>query len=128
MKSRADAALFAAVFDTCDSAKVATLVTEDFEMFHDKGGRVASSGSQFVKDIAANVRTSENRGGLSRASRAGGGHTQVYRSTTTAPSRSPNIVSTTRAGQTRKTRRGRKLTHVWKKEPERLESWRVCEL
>jgi len=47
----ADQALFAAVFDTCDTAKLATMVTDDFEMFHDKGGLVATSGKQFVENI-----------------------------------------------------------------------------
>ena len=49
----ADAALFAAVFDTCDPAKVASLITEDFEMFHDKGGLIASSAAPFVRDMEA---------------------------------------------------------------------------
>ena len=47
----ADKALFAAVFDTCDTAKLATLVADDFEMFHDKGGLTSTSGGQFVKAI-----------------------------------------------------------------------------
>lgn len=45
----ADQVFFAAVFDTCDTAKLATLVTDDFEMFHDKGGRTAGSGAEFIK-------------------------------------------------------------------------------
>lgn len=45
----ADQIFFAAVFDTCDTVKLATLVTDDFEMFHDKGGRTAASGAEFVK-------------------------------------------------------------------------------
>jgi hypothetical protein len=32
-------------------ALLATLVTEDFEMYHDKGGLIATSGAQFVKSI-----------------------------------------------------------------------------
>ena len=47
----ADKALFAAVFDTCDTAGLAKMVTDDFEMFHDKGGRTATSGEQFTKAI-----------------------------------------------------------------------------
>ena len=31
-----DARLFAAVFDTCDTATLATLVTDDFEFFHEQ--------------------------------------------------------------------------------------------
>ena len=46
-----DAKLFAAVFDTCDIATLATLVTDDFEFFHDKDGLSSTSGAQFVKAI-----------------------------------------------------------------------------
>src|SRR5687768_15818725 len=48
----ADAAFFEAYFDTCDVAAVERYVTDDFEMFHDKGGRVATSGKAFVKSTA----------------------------------------------------------------------------
>src|SRR5437762_12627682 len=48
-----DKAFFAALFDACDPKALATMVTEDFEMFHDKGGRTSTSGAQFVKDIEA---------------------------------------------------------------------------
>src|SRR5262245_16305499 len=44
----ADAALFKAFFDDCDADAVRKLVTDDFEMFHDKGGRVITSGEQFA--------------------------------------------------------------------------------
>ena len=46
-----DRILFASVFDSCDTATLATLVTDDFEMYHDKGGLTAISGAQFVKSI-----------------------------------------------------------------------------
>jgi hypothetical protein len=46
-----DRMLFGAVFDTCDVQTLATLVTDDFEMFHDKGGLVSTSGAQFVESI-----------------------------------------------------------------------------
>ena len=46
-----DSKLFAAVFDSCDTATLATLVTDDFEMYHDKGGLTATSRGQFVKAI-----------------------------------------------------------------------------
>ena len=45
----ADAALFDTFFERCDPAKLATLVTPDFEMYHDKEGVVATSGDAFVK-------------------------------------------------------------------------------
>jgi hypothetical protein len=47
----ADAEFFKAVFDTCDLETVKQYVTDDFEMFHDKGGRVSTSGAQFVQAI-----------------------------------------------------------------------------
>ena len=46
-----DARLFAAVFDVCDIATLATMVTDDFEFFHDKDGLSSTSGAQFVKAI-----------------------------------------------------------------------------
>src|SRR5512138_2677231 len=46
---KADAEFFKAFFDTCDIETVRRYVTDDFEMFHDKGGRVSTSGADFVK-------------------------------------------------------------------------------
>ena len=46
-----DRMLFDAVFNTCDTQALAGLVTDDFEMFHDKGGLVSTSGAQFVENI-----------------------------------------------------------------------------
>jgi hypothetical protein len=47
----ADQALFSAFFDRCDTALLATLVTDDFEMFHDKNGYIAKSGKEFIDAI-----------------------------------------------------------------------------
>lgn len=44
----ADAALFETFFERCDPARMASLVTPDFEMYHDKGGVVAMTGEAFV--------------------------------------------------------------------------------
>lgn len=46
-----DRMLFDAVFNTCDIQALAALVAGDFEMYHDKGGLVATSGAQFVENI-----------------------------------------------------------------------------
>ncbi len=46
-----DRVLFDAVFKTCDLAKLAELVTEDFEFYHDRAGNNAKSGKEFVKSI-----------------------------------------------------------------------------
>lgn len=47
---QADAELFRAFFDTCDVDTVRRYVADDFEMVHDKGGIVATSGAQFVQE------------------------------------------------------------------------------
>ncbi len=44
----ADAALFETFFERCDPARLASQVTPDFEMYHDKDGVVATSGEAFV--------------------------------------------------------------------------------
>ena len=46
-----DKELFDAVFETCDVAVLSRLVTDDFEFYHDKFGKTASSGTQFLKDF-----------------------------------------------------------------------------
>src|SRR5438445_3243409 len=51
--ARADAELFAAVFDQCDALKLADMVTDDFEFLHDKDGLTETSGAKFVADIKA---------------------------------------------------------------------------
>jgi ketosteroid isomerase-like protein len=48
----ADQALFSAFFDRCDTAALATMVTDDFEMFHDKNGFTAKSGKEFLDAIS----------------------------------------------------------------------------
>jgi ketosteroid isomerase-like protein len=47
----ADQALFAAFFDRCDVPALSAMVTDDFEMYHDKGGLVADSGKKFITNI-----------------------------------------------------------------------------
>ena len=47
----ADRVFFNALFNDCDVQTLAGLVTDDFEMFHDKGGLVSTSGAQFVENI-----------------------------------------------------------------------------
>jgi hypothetical protein len=48
----ADSDLFALFFQGCDPARLATLVTDDLEFYHDKAGVVATSGAAFVADYA----------------------------------------------------------------------------
>ncbi len=52
----ADAEFFKAFFDTCDVETVRRFVTDDFEMFHDKGGRVVTSGAGLVQDLVDKCR------------------------------------------------------------------------
>jgi ketosteroid isomerase-like protein len=46
---KADTEFFKAFFDACDVETVRRYIADDFEMFHDKGGLVSSSGAEFVK-------------------------------------------------------------------------------
>jgi hypothetical protein len=48
----ADATLFRTYFDECDPAKLDTLITPDFEMYHDRNGVVARNDKAFVADYA----------------------------------------------------------------------------
>jgi hypothetical protein len=48
----ADARLFSVFFEACDPATLRTLVTDDFEFFDDRGGRVATDADGFVAQYA----------------------------------------------------------------------------
>ena len=48
----ADLALFSAFFDRCDVEALKGMVTDDFEMFHDKNGYMTKSGKEFIEGIA----------------------------------------------------------------------------
>ncbi len=59
----ADAALFAAFFDRCDIPALAAMIADDFEMIHDKGGRVSASKAEFIDNserICARQKTGED--------------------------------------------------------------------
>jgi hypothetical protein len=59
--AEADADLFAAVFDRCDTDAVAAMLTDDFRFVHDKEGE--SSRSKFVDDLkghCARLKTGED--------------------------------------------------------------------
>ena len=47
-----DSQLFELVFERCDPARLETMLTPDFEMYHDKDGVVARSAAAFVADDA----------------------------------------------------------------------------
>jgi ketosteroid isomerase-like protein len=47
-----DRVLFDAMFNRCDVTALGDLVTDDFEFYHDKGGLIASSRTQFVESVA----------------------------------------------------------------------------
>ena len=120
----ADKALFAAVFDACDTTALAKMVTGDFEMYHDKDGLVASSGAQFLKDIAgmcARQKTGEDY--RSRRELVAGslkvyplsnygaiemGQHRFFKLTPGKPERLVEVAL---------------FTHVWKKEPS---GWRLA--
>lgn len=44
----ADAALFSAFFERCDIPALSKMLTDDFEMIHDKGGLIAGSKAEMV--------------------------------------------------------------------------------
>jgi ketosteroid isomerase-like protein len=50
--AEADLALFSAFFDRCDLEALKGMVTDDFEMFHDKNGYMTKSGKEFLDGIA----------------------------------------------------------------------------
>jgi ketosteroid isomerase-like protein len=59
----ADHALFSAFFDRCDLDALAKMVTDDFEMFHDKNGFMTKSGKEFldgIKQTCARQKTGED--------------------------------------------------------------------
>jgi hypothetical protein len=47
-----DAELFDLLFQGCDPKRLAALLTDDFEMYHDRGGLVATSAAPFVEQYA----------------------------------------------------------------------------
>jgi Domain of unknown function (DUF4440) len=47
-----DAEFFAVYFDECEPARVRAMITDDFEMYHDKGGVVARSAQPFIDDYS----------------------------------------------------------------------------
>lgn len=49
-----DAEFFRLFFEGCDPARVASMLTADFEMYHDKGGKVAGGAAPFVAEYARN--------------------------------------------------------------------------
>lgn len=61
--SNADQILFDAAFNNCDLAASRELVTEDFEFYHDKWGKIANSGTEFlnsVQDMCEGRKTGQN--------------------------------------------------------------------
>jgi hypothetical protein len=50
----ADAELFGLFFTGCDPVKLRDMVSDSLEFYHDKGGLVATSGSQFATEYAKN--------------------------------------------------------------------------
>lgn len=45
-----DAEFFALLFEGCDPDRLRAMLTEDFEMYHDRGGVVATSAEPFVSE------------------------------------------------------------------------------
>ncbi len=49
--TNADRILFDAVFNNCDLEASQHLVTDDFEFYHDKWGKIADSGTEFLSSV-----------------------------------------------------------------------------
>ena len=49
-----DAELFDLIFEGCDPERLRTMLTPDFEMYHDRGGVVAGTADAFVEDYRRN--------------------------------------------------------------------------
>jgi len=47
-----DSEFFELLFEGCDPARMARMLTPDFEMYHDRGGVVATSAEAFVADYS----------------------------------------------------------------------------
>ena len=118
------AALLAAFFDRCDVPALTALIADDFEMFHDKGGRIAGSGKEFIASIegtCARQKTGEDY----RARREPiPGTLKVY------PLNNYGAVETGEhrfyqllPGKPEKLVEIALFTHVWKKEPGR---WKLA--
>lgn len=50
--SARDTALFTQMFDRCEPEKLRAMVTDDVEMYHDRGGVIARDANAFVADHA----------------------------------------------------------------------------
>jgi ketosteroid isomerase-like protein len=49
--AKQDAIFFAAFFDRCDVATVSSMLTDDFEFYHDKDGESSHSAKEFLADM-----------------------------------------------------------------------------
>lgn len=47
-----DTEFFAVVFDRCEPERLRKMVTDDFEMYHDRGGVIARNADAFIADYA----------------------------------------------------------------------------
>jgi ketosteroid isomerase-like protein len=122
----ADHALFSAFFDRCDTAALATMVTDDLEMFHDKNGFMPKSGKEFLDGIASTC-ARQKTGEDYRARRElvpgtlkvyplnnyGAIETGVHRFYQLLPGKPEKLVEVSQ------------FTHVWKKEES---GWKIARI
>jgi ketosteroid isomerase-like protein len=113
----ADLALFSAFFDRCDIEALKGMVTDDFEMFHDKNGYMTKSGKEFIAGIESTC-ARQKSGADYRARREvvpgslkvyplndyGAVETGVHRFYQLLPGKPEKLVEVSQ------------FTHVWKKE------------
>lgn len=112
-----DRKLFDLVFIRCDADQLAQMLTADFEFYHDKFGKVASSSAQFVENIRKGCE-SQAKGVDIRARRELVEGTMVV-----YPMNNYGAIQTGRhrffgveLGKPDKLRESGKFFHVWKRE------------
>ena len=130
MRSRRRPALFAAFFDRCDLAALKGMVTDDFEMFHDKGGLHDEVGPGIPRRTSrAPARARKPARTIARAASSVPGTLKVY------PLNNYGAVEVgvhrfyqLLPGKPEKLVEVSLFTHVWKKERARLEDRARTEL
>lgn len=119
-----DRMLFDAVFNACDLQALGSLVTEDFEFFHDKGGLIATSGAQFVELIRSTCERQKSGEDYRARRELVAGSLEVY------PLNNYGAVQVgvhrfyrKMEGQPDKLTETARFTHVWKKD---RDGWRIA--
>ncbi|MFC6634753.1 nuclear transport factor 2 family protein [Microbulbifer taiwanensis] len=74
----ADRKLFDAVFNNCDLEASQGLVTDDFEFYHDKWGKNADSGAEFLSSVADMCKGRQNGRNVKARRKLVAGSVEIY--------------------------------------------------